>query len=131
MIANSHLQSRKKMEKQNKTTENASSHVMPEDLKLVGQTEKDILFFKFDKGREAYFRYIDKVKLEYDVYIVEELISKERYYLPAHNKIKEAFETYGNSRYYGIIYNETVKFDAGKRTYNSYDIKFYEVPTKG
>ena len=116
------------MAKQAKEVQTNISSVFPEDLKKVGSEEKDVLFWDFKTQKTIHCVYLEKVNLEYDCYLVKEITSQNKYYLPAHTKIQKAIEKYGTSRIYGITLVDTVKFDNGKKTYNSYDIDYYEIP---
>lgn len=86
------------------------------------EVHKDTLFHNFEKENTLFCRFIKKEKLEYEVFLVKNLVTGRECYLPSHSSIAESVEENGMDKTYKIVFNGVTKFDGGKKTFHSYDI---------
>jgi hypothetical protein len=116
----------KPVEHPTRSTENKPSHPMADTYQFEEVGEPEISFWDFKKDPELVCTNYEETDLSYKCFLVEECTTGEKYYVPAHKKIVELFESGKPSDVYKIYFKGERPFDKDKngearKTYNSYD----------
>lgn len=101
-------------------------NTMPERNEFERVGEKDVAFHNFEKTPIIYCTNIRKEKLTYDVFLVTDQTTETDVYLPAHEKIKELFDSGTANDEYKIEFLGMREFGepnkhGERKTYHSYD----------
>lgn len=86
------------------------------------EVSSNIQIWPFDKKPTLYCKIVGTEDLEHTVWVIIDMLSGRKYYLPQHQAILEAVQEHGEDNVFKITRMDKVNYKDGKRSYYVYDI---------